>query len=228
MYKKFLQVALPLVCAAAVTPVMATNAYVTAPSSYGSASIKLNGISHNNVGTTTIGLNYGGASFEAFCMELEQSVSPGTTVNYSISSYVNDGIARLFTAAGFNGAKSGSDSVTTVNQRSALQLAVWEIVYDGLGGSFDTGRFSVVSTSTAKALQLARGYLEAAAATVPGRRLQRYSNAYSQDLVTAVEEIDTTAVSAVPEPETALMWLGGVAALLAAARRRKQRSTSAA
>lgn len=222
--KQFKQALVPLVCALAAVPAMATNVYVTVPDNYGAASVRLDNTSMN-VATTTIDLSYGGNSFEAFCIELNQGLSPNSTVNYSIGSYVNDGISRLFAAAGFNGAGKNTDSISTADQRSALQLAVWEVVYDGIGNSFSTGRFQAISTSSASALGLANTYLAAAAALKAGQyttsTLKRYSHANKQDLVSSTD-LSLVPVSAVPEPETALMWLGGVAALVAAARRRRR------
>ncbi|MFM2329434.1 MAG: hypothetical protein RLZZ494_1537, partial [Pseudomonadota bacterium] len=55
--------------------------------------------------------------------------------------------------------------------------------------------------------------------------LQRYSNEWAQDLIssTAVSTAPVTP-SVVPEPETAFMWLGGVAALAAWRRRQLKRT----
>ncbi len=221
-FQKFCGRFAALAAVAATAPAMATNVYVDAQSGYGTASIKFNGTSLTTA-TTGIDLSYNSKSFEAFCMELEQGVTAKSTVSYSIGPYINDGISRLFAVAGFNGASKGTDFVTTMIQKSALQLAIWEVVYDGVNGSFNSGRFSINSTSDASAFSQARTYLTAAANLKTGQYatnlLQRYSSSQYQDLVSTV---GLAGVSAIPEPETAFMWLGGVAALVLVRRRRQQ------
>lgn len=222
-----------LIAAAAAAPALATSVTVNANwnGGYGTANLVLDGHAHNQAPEIPLTLSYNNQSFEAFCMEVEQDVRTGTTVNYSIGSFANDKIARLFAVAGFNGANPGSDAVDTLDEKTALQLAIWESVYDGLTGSFTSGRFTVSNVSSANALNLANGYLAAAAALSPGQvsasMLTRYSNAQYQDLVSSSGAMTISPLSAVPEPETALMWLAGVGALVGAGRRR-QRSASAA
>lgn len=217
----------PLACAVAALPAMATDVRVDADlgGSAGRANVVYNGQSYSNEFTVGIGLTHDGKTFESFCMELDQIVYIGSTVNYSISSYTNDGFSRLFAASGFNSAASGTDPIDTADEKSALQLAIWEVLYDGLGGSLSSGSFSVSSVSSANTLTLAQGYLSAAAALQSNQyattTLYRYSNAQNQDQITTMGPAAVSGVSVVPEPETAFLWLGGLAGL--AALRRRQR-----
>ena len=220
----------PLVCALAAVPAMATNVAVNADwgGGYGVVNVNLNGQSYSNEAAIGIQLTHGGTTFESFCMEFDQIVYTGTTVDYTVSTYTNDAFSRLFAVAGFNSADSSHDAVDTVDEKTALQLAVWEALYDGLGGSFSTGKFAVTSSSSAAAMTLAQSYLSAAAALsanqYPPTTLYRYSSPQFQDQITTMGPTAVAAgVSAVPEPETAFLWLGGLAGL-AALRRRQRRA----
>ena len=219
----------PLACAVAALPAMATDVAVNADwgGGYGVVNGTFNGHAYSNEAAIGIQLTHGGQTFESFCMEFDQIVYTGTTVNYTVSSYSNDAFSRLFAVAGFNSADSSHDSVDTVDKKTALQLAVWEALYDGLGGSFSTGNFTVSSSSSANALTMAQGYLSAAAALTSNQytttTLYRYSNAQNQDQITTMGSAAVAGVSAVPEPETAFLWLGGLAGV-AALRRRLRRA----
>ena len=222
----------PLACAVAALPAMATDVTVGVNwnDGYGTADTTLNGTNRTGTAQIPLSLTYGGQTFEAFCMELDQAATL-STVNYTVTSYVNDGFSRLFAAAGFNGSSSGTDAVATRDQKSALQLAVWEVLYDGFNGSLSSGNFWVNNISSANTLTLAQGYLSSAAALQSGQyvttTLQRYSNQWAQDLISSTGvSTPVTPPTVVPEPETALMWLGGVAAL-AAWRRRQTRRVAA-
>ncbi|WP_157725600.1 PEP-CTERM sorting domain-containing protein [Vitreoscilla filiformis] len=217
----------PLACAVAALPAMATDVTVGANwnDGYGTADTTLNGTNRTGTAQIPLSLTYGGQTFEAFCMELDQAATL-STVNYTVTSYVNDGFSRLFAAAGFNGSSSGTDAVATRDQKSALQLAVWEVLYDGLGGSLSSGNFSARNFSSASVQSLAQGYLSAAAALQSNQytttTLYRYSNGQYQDFVTTQGYASVGGVSAVPEPETAFLWLGGLAGLVALRRRQRR------
>lgn len=230
--KQFNRTLTALACAVAALPAMATDVAVNADwgGGYGVVNVNFNGKSYSNEAAIGIQLTHGGQTFESFCMEFDQIVYTGTTVNYTVSSYTNDAFSRLFAVAGFNSADSSHDSVNTVDKKTALQLAVWEALYDGLGGSFSSGNFSVTSSSSANALTLAQSYLSAAAALTSSQytttTLYRYSSAQYQDQITTMgpsSVAGVSGVSAVPEPETAFLWLGGLAGV-AALRRRQRRA----
>lgn len=195
---------------------------------YSTATLWLNGTRYSNELVGQIGLRDSSGSFAAYCIELDQNASLGSTKNYTSSAYQNDALARLFTVAGLNSHSSGSDAVDTSLEMVALQLAVWETVYDGLGGTLGGGRFSVAYLSAGSAAySQAASYLSAAAALQTGQYLlsglTRYSNASLQDFVSYDRPLAPVQVSAVPEPQAAAMLLAGVATLAAVAWRRRRR-----
>ena len=159
-----------------------------------------------------------GQSFEAFCVEPTQghAVAADGAVSYVLSRF-DDGRATLLQGL----FSSSFGSLSTGYERGAFQMAVWEIVTES-GAALDLAagdfKFRYLSrTSSASANQdfaaLATSYLTAAAA-YSGPALydiQRLSNGGYQDLVLA---------TAVPEPGTYALLLGGLGLVGWAKRRR--------
>lgn len=223
----------PLVCAVAAAPAMATNVYVDQLWGYGYPTADLHYKTSTYAGEAVAGfvLTQSGQTFAGFCMEINQGVGTQSYTNYTISAYTNDAFSRLFAVSGFNGADRNNDGINTADKEAALQLAIWEVLYDGFSGSLGSGNFWVSNLSSSNTMTLAQGYLSAAAALQSGQyvtnTLQRYSNEWAQDLIssTAVSSAQTTPTpTVVPEPETAFMWLGGLAALAAWRRRQLKRA----
>jgi hypothetical protein len=80
-----------------------------------------------------------GKTFAFYCLEpLDDTGGAPLLYNLvnnttpALSANAIDGIARLFAAAGFNGAAFGTDAVVTGTEAAALQIAIWEVAYDGL------------------------------------------------------------------------------------------------
>ncbi len=233
LHSSFKRALVPLVCAAAAMPALATNVYVDQLWGYGYPTAdlhyKTSTYSNEAVAGFVLTNQSTNQTFAGFCMKINQGVGTQSTTNYTITSYTNDAFSRLFAVSGFNGADRNNDGINSADKEAALQLALWEVLYDGFGGSLGSGNFWVNNVSSANTLTLAQSYLTSAAALQSGQyvttTLQRYSNEWAQDLIssTAVSTAPVTP-SVVPEPETAFMWLGGVAALAAWRRRQLKRA----
>lgn len=151
-------------------------------------------------------------SFAAYCFDPNQTLKqPGT---YTISDEANDGISRLFRAAGFNGYSYATDGVNTNIKQVALQLAIWEVKYDGLTASsakldpldttlagLDLGQFTL-GTSSAAVRAATNSLLSAAYNLAPSAYQDvRFFNpapefGTNQALVTTVPEPSTYALMA--------------------------------
>ncbi|NDY93626.1 PEP-CTERM sorting domain-containing protein [Ideonella livida] len=200
------------------------------PQPFANVSLRLFGRSYSDL-AGELTLTSGQSSFAAYCIELTQPAYLGSRANYSVSTVSSSALSRLFTVAGLDSGHMSTDRVDTAAEMVALQLAVWETVYDGLGGSLASGNFSVagVSSSYATAWTLAQGYLQAAyqltdTSLYAGSTLLRYANPSLQDFVAYTPAPpQVTPVSVVPEPQTALMLGAGLATVaLVGWRRRRQ------
>lgn len=177
--------------------------------------------------SATGGLNYldaASGSFLAYCVEPAQ---PFALTSKGFKTY---------TAGSFTGSQatllqslysSSFQSVHSGNQQAAFQLAIWEIITETSGSALkitagaNQGSFYLTSTDQpSNAVQaLATHYLSAAQSyNGPALySLTKLSNATYQDLVVA------TAVTAVPEPESYALFLGGLGVMGLLARRRLPR-----
>ena len=166
-------------------------------------------------------VNSQGASFQAFCVELAQGYAPTSAgyQSYSIGSFSGTQASML------QGLYSTSyATLSTPQDYAAFQTAVWKITQDpGSTPNVDSGSFqfwylSAVSTDEQDSAfrAEANSMLQAAASYTgaPEYTLTRLSNASYQDYVTA---------SAVPEPESYALMLGGLGVIGFVARRRQPR-----
>lgn len=150
-----------------------------------------------------------GNTFAAYCIDLMQElssppglydVSPVPPLSANLSLGQVNAIGKLFTAAGFVGDDYLNDDVTTARQGAALQLAIWDVVYDGsltLGG-LSTGRFTATFSGATVA---AFDSLVTAAfgPEVVATNLSFYTsvpNGRSQNLVSSIPEPSTYALVA--------------------------------
>lgn len=139
------------------------------------------------------------ASFAAYCLDPTVGLSlPG---QYTVNDTVNDSVARLFKAAGFNGDQYLTDGVATNLQQAALQLAIWEVSLDSLAGAdLNSGVFSLslVNATTKAATQalLASASSLAAGTYYQNVRIFTATEGYgpNQPLVTTVPEPSTYAL----------------------------------
>jgi len=195
--------------ASAVTPVD-----ITSYSFSGLSGFNISGtVVTETVSAGEIGITSDIGSFLTYCIDITHALDVSKAY-FLDQTYTNDLIARLFNVSGFEGAGVGSAS-----DKAALQLAIWEAVYDPAPGSLTTGNFIVAGTDAATnaAVIQASVFLAAAdALPVNSYRTELWAfvspgvgNDASQDLVTTV-----------PEPGTYALMLAGLAGIGFVARRR--------
>lgn len=157
-----------------------------------------------------------GASFNAYCAELDQTFNLGSTYTYDVrdpSTYFNlqkaDALSRLFTAtAGF---------VTDADTSGAMQAGIWEILYE-TSGSFDV---SAGSFKTAPAPNDAGAIVAFAAINGILGNLGLYANTVQVDVLYNTTAQDFVIVHDVPEPGTWALMFAGLGVVGAVARRRR-------
>lgn len=221
----FRQALLSSAMAFLVTPVAATEVLVNfSPSGSGTtATIFYYDSYYGSIVVNSNALTHDGQTFEAFVANPFRPWSVGD-LNFTINQFSNDKLSRLFAVAGFNGAGFQGDAVDTPEEKYALQLAVWELGFDGLGGGLSSGSFKVRYLEGTKVGGLVQGYLAAAAALKPDEyvtdNLYYYTQKSGGGFVTTR---GYAAISAVPEPSASLLWFGGLAGL-AVLRRYRGRS----
>jgi hypothetical protein len=166
-------------------------------------------------------------SFLAYCIEPGQPNAPTSygAQTYAVGSFTGTQATLL------QGLFSSSyGSLQTANDQAAFQLAVWEITRETastLDVSLNAGSFYLRPANSSAAAQttastvgaLANSYLSAAQSYQGASlySLNRLTNATYQDLVVAVP------VTAVPEPQSYAMLLGGLGLVGLLARRRLPR-----
>ncbi len=161
--------------------------------------------------------------FYTYCVELTQSFVAGTPLlGYTIvggMSYAGFGanaamivgrLGRLFTHLG------GVSLPTNAQTSAAIQLAVWESIYE-TGGAFSVGSmggniFQVTSPSSAATVLEATTLLAAAAAVT--------TNLYSISVLTHITQQDFLLIRRLPLPGTLALSAFGLVALTLARRRR--------
>lgn len=207
--------------AAAATFCVAGSAFAADPidiTSYsfsGLSGFNVTGVVNETVSAGQIGITTDAGSFLTYCIELTEllNIDKAYVVD---KTYANDLVSRLFNVSGF----FSPAGVASLNDKAALQVAIWEAIYDGGPGNFSAGNFRVTgadATATA-AIGTAGNFLLAANALAPNSyvtSLWAFKSAGtegipgSQDLVTAV-----------PEPGTYALMLAGLAGIGFVARRR--------
>lgn len=197
-------------------------------SDYGNASeryVELAKISFNghNTGVTPGVLRVketaSGNKFAAFCVDLMTSLklpAPYEKLTTSLfNSSIADNISRLVNAY--------FPTVNTAAEGAALQLAIWEVIYDDGSADLNGGAFKVTQAS-ADALSYAQGYL-ANLASLPttGRyKVTYFQGDGSQSTGGIGDSQDVIGVSPVPLPAGVLLLGGALAGLgVAGAKRRK-------
>lgn len=179
--------------------------------------INYNGDSMNvNAGALGIKVD-GGSIIEAYCVDLEHSIQAGWDWDVNILSFDSHPATAANLIKAKNLLASTYFGVDTDNKGAALQLAVWDALYDG-GDGLNTGVFeatvsgglataynSIVTTANTPTENINDYIFTYYEATSHGQYGKKY-----QDLVS---------LEPVPEPAT-MVLLGGMA--LAALRKRKQ------
>jgi PEP-CTERM motif len=159
-------------------------------------------------------------TFAAYCIDAALKYA-GNGAQYNVITNTQlDAVARLFAVAGFNGKSYGTDAVDTGVEASALQLAIWEVRYDGLSsnpygavdlnagstdddGTADWLKFSDASAGLFRAsgfsydvVSQAAAYLNAAASLSNG------SYVPTVQVLNSLEPGTQRLVTSVPEPST--------------------------
>lgn len=186
------------------TPTNTTNATVkfNSVNPQASVTVKVNGGANQTFNAGVMNLTVNGQAKKGFCVDLEQNAN-GNNQNYNQTDYFGQLGALVSQLTG---------SLTN-DQAAGLQIAIWELAYDHIGGNtpvnvnLAAGNFILVST-TAGATTAAQNYLAALGANSAGNYRRWYSDTY-QDYIESI-----------PEPGT-ILALGMGAAALAARRRRK-------
>ncbi len=142
----------------------------------------------------------------AYCVELTQGVGNDDTYPVDLITASGNYLAAAWIMDNYAGSSNAA-------QNAAVQVAIWETVYDGIGGSLTDGRFTLTTSSTT-VLTLAAQYItDLTSASLAG--LERYMiavNPDKQDLLVTV-------------PVPAAVWLFGSGLLgLIGFRKRSNRS----
>jgi hypothetical protein len=146
----------------------------------------------------------------AYCVELDQSVSNGDEYSVELIAATGNYLGAAWIMDNYSGS---GDPI----QNAAVQIAIWETVYDGIGGSLDDGIFSFTSVdATDEVYVLAKQYIsDLTSAVLTG--LDGYKiaiNDNKQDLL----------VSAVPVPAAVWLFASGLVGLIGL--RRSKSTTS--
>jgi PEP-CTERM motif len=145
-------------------------------------------------------------TFSAFCIDLANELLPTGSkkndlpANYAVSFGTNVDVSALFAVTGYNGLGYTKDGIDSSLKASALQLAIWEVTYDGgLTGTNNIGTGTFSASGNVAATTLAQTYLNNAFG------LKQSGTPYASS-VTLLTSLDNPAhqnlVTAVPEPST--------------------------
>lgn len=203
--------------------------FVYTPTIGGVVGSPITGVGHIgalNAGTDTTAYDpiFGGTdTFIAYCIELTENTGGFNVLRpYVKSTYfagtepsgsMIDGISKLFT---FNNGLTTTDKISS----AAMQLAIWEIVYDAAPGDLTSGSFHIFGSSPhlASAAAQANVLLAGAASSFPLFDVTTYTNKGFQDFVSGGQsfgcnELDCGGGGNVPEPGSLPLMLGSLGAL---------------
>lgn len=177
------------------------------------------------------------SNFSSYCVELTQSVSIGQIYSFDVKNVEEVpnpgppspmGVLKADMIRELHGLHYGS--VNTDAERSAFQIAIWNIVYDGdrsiqndsEGGTFrakGTGSTSFVASATGDARQIAEYYLNSLSDLNDTTKAAYFTNLVGLTDPQRQDQITVTT----PAPPTWIMALCGVVCLLgfSAIRRRR-------
>ena len=155
---------------------------------------------------------------EAYCVDLDHSISSGMSWNVNVLELGSHPEGAVNVALAKNVLASNYFSVSTNNQGAALQLAVWDALYDG-GDGLTTGGF--------QARNMSAGLISAyntvfATQNSPINPVSNYTfNYYEATSHGPNNNKYQDLVSLEPVPEPATMAIFGLGALAAMRKRKK-------
>lgn len=160
-----------------------------------------------------------GATFDAYCVDLYHDLAPTQTVTLqSIADLTGGhglGVGWLY--------DTFAPTVTTSAQGAGLQLAIWDVEYDG-GDGFSTGLFRVGSGTSSQVLAAANADLAAwqSASSPTGDATWFVCTDHGSDGTLNQDLVGPNMIRAVPEPASLILLGAGGFGLLARARLRRQ------
>lgn len=144
----------------------------------------------------------GGANFEAYCVDLDHTVSNGNSYAINVKNMSMQGPNGLRAAWLFN---TYAGTVDSNVKGAALQLAIWDVVTDN-GDGFGAGNLK--SSEGGALMTLANSYLSASAG-MSGNALWLEAQNHGEN-----HNRNQNLMTAVPEPSSIAAIFVGAAALL--------------
>jgi MYXO-CTERM domain-containing protein len=182
---------------------------------------------------------FGPSPFIVFCVDLfSHAGSFGSSITYDKIDYAQSDFALALEPANINALSklftyNGGVSSLDATKSAGMQLAVWELLYDGEGGSLSTGDFKAGSAPLA-AKTWATSLLAGASTSNANYAITLFADeAYRskpnyQNFITATlnsgsgcELTGDCVTTNVPEPSTGALALAGLGAIGFLSRRRK-------
>jgi len=165
-----------------------------------------------------------GSSILAWCIELTQSISAGSSYSYTTTDLTSAnpswaGRLQELIAQNYQTVLSAANSITS----AAMQLAIWEVVFESANSDLDLsrGNFSASARDgdSTSAKNMAQGWLNnlSSSADTGKYKIVMLTNGSAQDLVTVL-----------PTPIPAAALLFGSALGLGGLLQRRRRTTAAA
>lgn len=191
------------------------------------ANITASGIYNGNVNTNTFSWTRTDTAgpgvdssvpvtFDTYCVDLSQNVKDGKTFTFDVISMVDAGYTALQQSLLRNVWTAYKSSADSKNEVAALQLAIWEIVYDN-DLNTATGSFKVNSSNTLKTLAQT---LVTAASNLVSNPAPGFE---PLNLVVLRSNTAQDQITEVPVPAPGPVALAGLGLLLAAPRRKNAR-----
>lgn len=177
----------------------------------GTATIKINSGSNQNVQVGRLKFDNGGNSILTYCFDAERSLNSGAHA-YSASVVNTDAPTNLGIAGRIIG--NYFETATTKDQQAGLQLAIWSAIYDGQNSFTANGANFKVTNVSSSVLEWADTYYQGKNLPLSGTVLVK---AFSTQVAGGQSQLT---VEVVPEPASLLALSAGIAAL-ASRRKRK-------